>query len=104
MGSEDLSKCWIRTTHVGSLPRPNHSNLDMEQAGEQGFRLVLFWVFICAHGIQRFLLNGFSWEYGAASRVLFRAFIRVDWGPGPQVIAEQETAAVDIINDGEWVP
>ena len=50
------------------------------------------------------MLNGFSWEYGAASRVLFRAFIRVDWGPGPQVIAEQETAAVDIINDGEWVP
>ncbi|CAE7231115.1 PKS40 [Symbiodinium sp. CCMP2592] len=47
---EDLSKCWIRTTHVGSLPRPNHSNLDMDQ-----------------------------------------------------VIAEQEAAAVDIINDGEWV-
>ncbi|CAE7945630.1 PKS40, partial [Symbiodinium necroappetens] len=50
VASEDLSKCWIRTTHVGSLPRPNHSKLDMEQ-----------------------------------------------------VVAEQEMAAVDIINDGEWV-
>ena len=34
---------------------------------------------------------------------LYRASL-VDWGPGPQVVAEQEMAAVDIINDGEWVP
>ena len=32
VSSEDLSNCWIRTTHVGSLPRPNDANLDVEEA------------------------------------------------------------------------
>ena len=35
VASQDASNCWIRTTHVGSLPRPNDGNLDVEQVIDQ---------------------------------------------------------------------